>query len=128
MSKCIIFMQLQYINLLTYHEKCFTAGSVRMNRIQNTFQNVEVCYCSATAIYKLSKILRIILHRWKRHDEQNSEHFCRISKVIICVPQPHNNFLEYYHKFFTIGSIMTSTIQNTFGNIEVYYLYATAIF
>ena len=44
MSKGIIFMQPSYINFLRYYEKSITFGSYLMNRIQNTFQNVEVYY------------------------------------------------------------------------------------
>ena len=49
-----------------------------MSRFQTTFQNVEVYYLYAGHIL-ISTILQKIIYHWKRHDEQNSEHFseCR---------------------------------------------------
>ena len=45
----------------------------------------------------------------------------RISKCIIFMQPPYSNLLRYYEKFFTFGSVLMSTIQTTFQNVEVYY-------
>ena len=37
-----------------------------------------------------------------------------MSKYIICMQPPYINFLKYYEKSFTVGSVMMSRIQNTF--------------
>ena len=82
MSKSIILMQPPNIHFLRYHEKCFTFGSVFMSRIQKTFQNVEVYYFYATAIYLFSNILCKIRYLLKRNDEQNSEHFSECRRIL----------------------------------------------
>ena len=81
----IIFKQLPYINFITYYEKSFNIGSVMMSRIQKKFQNFEVYYFYTAAIYQFSKILWKICYRWKRVNEQNSDHFleCR-SLLFVC--------------------------------------------
>ena len=53
----LFFLQPQYDNFLKNYDKSFTGGSVMMHRIQNTFQNIEVYYFYAAAIYQISKIL-----------------------------------------------------------------------
>ena len=50
-SKFITFIQPPYINFLKYYEKYVTVESVLMSRIQTTFQNVEVYYFYAAAMY-----------------------------------------------------------------------------
>ena len=37
------------------------------------------------------------------------------------------NFLRYYEKSFTFGSVMMIRMQTTFQNVEVYYFYPDAI-
>ena len=126
-SKFIIFMQAPYINLLRYHEKCFTAGSVIMSRIQNIYQSHKICYFYAAAIYKFSIILNKILYRGKRRDKQNWEHFSECRSIIFMQP-PYIIFLKYHEQSFTVGSVIMNRIQNTFHNLEVYYISAAAIY
>ena len=83
MSKFIIFRHSSCINFLQYNEKSDTAGSVVMSTTQNTFQNVEVYYFYAAAMYLSSKILWNILYRSKRHYEQNSDHFSEGRSVLL---------------------------------------------
>ena len=45
------FMQPLYINFLRYHDKFFIVVIVMMSRILTTFQNVEVYYFYAAAMY-----------------------------------------------------------------------------
>ena len=51
MSKFIIFIQSPFTYFLKYYEKFFTIWSAMMNRVLNTFQNVERYYLYAAAIY-----------------------------------------------------------------------------
>ena len=42
----------------------------------------------------------------------------KISDYIIFKQPPYINFLKYFEKSFTVGSVMMSRIQTTFQNIE----------
>ena len=42
-------------------------------------------------------------------------------KCIICMLPPHINFLKYYEKSFTVGSVLMWRIETTFQNVEFYY-------
>ena len=53
-------------------------------------------------------------------------HFWK-SKFVIFMQPSYVNFLKYYKKCFTTGSIMRSRIQSTFQNIEFYYFYSRHI-
>ena len=128
MSNFIIFMQPPYISLLKYYEKDFTVGSVMMSRIQNTIQNVEVCYFYAAAIYEFYKIVfEKNLYLSKIHDEQNSEHLSKCRSILFLCIRKYINFLKYYEKFSTVGSVMRSRIHTTFRNVEFYYCYSAAV-
>ena len=122
MSKFIFFMQPPYTNFLKYYEISFTVGGDMWRRNQKTFQEVEVYYFYAAAKYSFSKIFRKILYLWKRLGEQNSDNFSDRRSLLFFLQPQYDNFLKYYEKSFTAGSVMMRSIPNTFHNVEVYYL------
>ena len=87
MSRCIIFMQPQYIHFLRYHEKFLTVGSVLMSRIQITFSMAKYIFIQPPYI-NCFKILRKIVYSWKRLDEQNSYHSSECQNVF-CIQSPY---------------------------------------
>ena len=127
MSNFIIFMQLPYISFLKYFAKTVTAGNFIMSRIQNTFQNVEVCYFYAAAYINFVKYnekpLPLEATWWAEFRP-----FFRMSNFIIIMQQPYISFLKYYENSPTVGSVMMNRIQNPFQNFEFSYFYAAAIY
>ena len=99
-----------------------------MSRMRTTFQNVEVYYFYATAIYLfLKNIMKNSLpfeaQRWAEFRTLS-----RMSMYIIFMKPAYINFPKYYGKTFTVGSVIMSRIQSTFQNVEVYYFYAADIY
>ena len=88
------------------------------NRIKTTFHNVEFYYLYAATIYSFSQILWKILYRWKRRDEQISEHFQNVfrkSKFVIFMQPPYTNFQKYYEKFLLLEDLWWAEFRPLLG-------------
>ena len=119
MSTFIIFMQPQYDNFIKYYDKSFTSRSVMMRRIQNPLYNVEVYYLCSCHILIFKDVMKKPSPLEASWWAEFRRHLGK-SKFVIFMQPLYVNFLKYYKKCFTTGSVMRSRIQSTFQNIEFY--------